>query len=153
MPYFISQARVIARALSRSRSYRYLHSATGKFTTINPKGTPTTREIELWVGDPGDSFVMFRPEIGRAFATGIMMQDGCSVAGDPDLYPLVFHHATRHFSHSMSAVTMGITELKYLFRSTPLPKARNTSGSSGTIKDEQQPGYSSYLRSDSHYYT
>jgi len=99
MPHFIFQVGFIARAFNRSSSYRYLHNATGKFTTISPQGTPTTREIELWVGDPGDSFVMFRPEIGRAFATGIMLQDGCSVAGDPDLYPLIFHHATRHFSH------------------------------------------------------
>jgi hypothetical protein len=127
MPHFVLQARFIARALSRSSSYRYLHNGTGKFTTISPQGTPTTREIELWVGDPGESYVIFRPEIGRTFATSIMMQDGCFVAADPDLYPLDFHHATRHFSHSRSAVLRGIIELTHLFRSTPLPKTRNTS--------------------------
>ena len=75
------------------------HSATARFIIISSQGTPVTREIEVWLGDASNSYVMFDPEISRVFKKGTMLQSGCSLAQDQDLYPLIFYHDTRHFSH------------------------------------------------------
>lgn len=102
MLYLLPRARISARAFNKSTFYRAHHSATGRFITISPQGTPVTREIEVWLGDPGNAYVMFDPEISRAFQTGTILQGGSSLAQDQDLYPLNFHHDTRHFSHKSS---------------------------------------------------
>ncbi|TVY12689.1 hypothetical protein LARI1_G009024 [Lachnellula arida] len=93
-----SRARTPARAFNRVTFHRAHHSATGRFTTISPQGTPVTRHVEVWLGDPGDAYVMFDPEISRAFQAGTTLRGG-SLAQDQELSPLNFYHDTRHFSH------------------------------------------------------
>ncbi|TVY54664.1 hypothetical protein LCER1_G003651 [Lachnellula cervina] len=102
MSYLLPRARISARAFNRITLHRANHSATGRFITISPQGAPVTREIEVWLGDPGEAYIMFDPEISRAFQAGSMLQGGCSLAQDQELYPLNFYHDTRHFSHKSS---------------------------------------------------
>ncbi|KAH8589654.1 hypothetical protein B0O99DRAFT_692221 [Bisporella sp. PMI_857] len=90
------------RAFSKLTCYRAHHCATGRFITLSPQGTPVTREIEVWLGDPGNAYVMFDPEVSRALQTGTILQGSCSLAQDPELYPQKFYHDTRHFSHESS---------------------------------------------------
>lgn len=113
MLQLLSQARTSARALNKLNFCRLHHSATGRFTTISPQGTPVTREIEVWLGDPGDAYVMFDPEISRAFQTGTILRSGGSLAKDQELSPLNFHHKTRHFSHGILAYITAALELTH----------------------------------------
>ena len=117
MRYLIPRARVSTGALRQSSSYLALHSATGKLTTISHQEAPTTREIEIWLGDPGESYAMFEPKLSRSFQTGIILQGGCSLAQDYELYLLTFRHATRHFSYSMFADKVGNLELICIIQS------------------------------------
>lgn len=97
----LPRVRVPTQALRKLASHRAHHCATGKLTTISPQGTPIIRQIEVWLGDSGSTYVMFHPEISQAFKTGTILQGGCSLAQDPDLLPLNLYHDTRHFSHGM----------------------------------------------------
>ena len=116
MRYFIPRTRMVACSFIQSRCNRALHVATGRFTALSAQGAPATREVEVWLGDPGESYVMFDPEISQYFQTGIIQQGGCSLTKDPELYPLIFHHSTRHFSHSMSAFETATLELTYVLK-------------------------------------
>ena len=64
---------------------------------------PVARPIEAWLGDQGNAYVMLDPEISQASQTGIMLQDGCSLSQDQELFLLIFNHETRHFSYSRFA--------------------------------------------------
>ena len=101
MRYLFARVRFHPCGLNNLIFSRTHHSATGRFITISSHGTPVTREIEVWLGDPGTAYVMFDPQISLAFQTGTFLQGGCSLAQDQELYPLNFYHDTRHFSHSM----------------------------------------------------
>ncbi|KAH6706340.1 hypothetical protein BKA61DRAFT_616283, partial [Leptodontidium sp. MPI-SDFR-AT-0119] len=66
---------LIPRALISARTFivpkfsRAHHSATARFTTTSPEGTPVTRDIEVWLGEPAQAYVMFDPEISKTFQT------------------------------------------------------------------------------------
>lgn len=111
MVFALSRARVFTRTIRKPNLHRFHHSATGRFITINSHGTPVTRPIEVWLGDQGNAYVMLDPEISQAFQTGIMLQDGCSLSQDQELFPLTFNHETRHFSHSRFAPMLVSLEL------------------------------------------
>ncbi|RDL37113.1 uncharacterized protein BP5553_04546 [Venustampulla echinocandica] len=104
MRHIIPQIRICTRAVKKPpvTTYRAIHTATAKFITISPQGAPATREVEVYLGDPEEAFVLLDPEICQAFKRGTMLQGGCSMAHDQYLYPLKFHHDTRHFSHESS---------------------------------------------------
>jgi hypothetical protein len=113
MRHIIPQIRISTRAFKKPpvTTYRAIHTATAKFITISPQGTPATREVEVYLGDPEEAFVLFDPEISKAFKRGTILQGGCSLAHDQDLYPLNFYHDTRHFSHSKFTSLVVIQEL------------------------------------------
>lgn len=129
MYYTILRTRVLPCTLRRSVFFsRAHHSATGRFITISSQGAPVTRDIEVWLGDPGSAYVMFDPEISRAFKTDeTILQGGCSLAQvDQDLYPLNFYHDTRHFSHSKKLdgcnVASKMDLIAYYSESSPYPR-------------------------------
>ncbi|CZT09791.1 uncharacterized protein RAG0_14431 [Rhynchosporium agropyri] len=103
MRYLIPRTRKFAHAFAVPTFSLSIHSATARFTTISPHGTPVTRDIEVWLGEPAEAYVMFDPEISKAFQTSAIAQGGCSLTQDPELCPLNFHHDTRHFSHESSS--------------------------------------------------
>jgi hypothetical protein len=152
----VLRIRVLPYPLRRSVFFsRAHHSATGRFITIGSQGTPVTREIEIWLGDPGNSYVMFDPEIGRMFMAGTTLQGGCSLAQDPDLYPLTFYHDTRHFSHGkkFNFYDMASKIDRVLFRIIAIPPPRVTTRSPTPIEREPKFSNSPCLRGDSCDYT
>jgi hypothetical protein len=155
MYYTILQTRVLSCTLTRSVFSRAHHSATARFITLSSKGTPVTREIEVWLGDPGNSYIMFDPEISQGFKTGTILHGGCSLAQDQHLYPLKFYHDTRHFSHGekFNVCDIALKTDYMLFRIVPIPPPRDTSRPSAAIKGKQQFSNSSCLWSDSCDYT
>jgi hypothetical protein len=120
MLYLLPRARISARAFNKLTFYRAHHNATGRFITISPQGILVNREVEVWLGDPGNAYVMFDPEKSRAFQTGTILQGGCSMAQDQELYPLNFHHDTRHFSHSIFVPMIATLEIIYIIQNRPL---------------------------------
>lgn len=44
---------------------------------------------------------MFDPKISRAILSNRVLQNDSSLVQDSDLFPLDFHHDTRHFACSM----------------------------------------------------
>lgn len=112
MLYLLPRERISARSFNKLSFHRTHYSATGRFITISPHGTPVAREIEIWLGDPGNAYVMLDPEISQAFQTETILQGSCSLAQDQQLFLLDFRHDTLHFSHSMFAlmiVTLKLT--------------------------------------------
>ncbi|RDL40378.1 Uncharacterized protein BP5553_00357 [Venustampulla echinocandica] len=99
MLYLLRRARIPIRTFNKLTFHRAHHSTTGMLITISPHGTRVAREIEIWLGDRGNAYVMFDPEISQAFQAGTILQGGCSLVQDQELLPLNFHHHTRHFSH------------------------------------------------------
>ncbi len=69
--------------------------------TMDPRESQITREIVVWLGDPGDAYVMFDPEISPSFQVEAIPKGDLSPARDEEVCPLAFHHNTRHFSHGM----------------------------------------------------
>ncbi|OBT47224.1 hypothetical protein VE00_03386 [Pseudogymnoascus sp. WSF 3629] len=65
---------------------------------MSPQGTPITRQIEVWLGDPRSAYVYFDPEFSQTFQTESTLQENGSTPQDPELLPLEFHHDTRHFA-------------------------------------------------------
>jgi hypothetical protein len=114
MRHIIPRIRIFTRALKKPpvTTYRAMHTASAKFITISPQGTPATREIEVYLGDPGGAYVIFDIEIGQAFKRDSILQGGCSLGHDEELYPLKFHHDTRHFSHGTFTSLVNILELE-----------------------------------------
>ncbi|KAL5350190.1 hypothetical protein ACLOAV_005227 [Pseudogymnoascus australis] len=94
----LGKARSLTQSLSKSTICRSHHSATARLTTINPQGTPITRQIDIWLGDPGSAYVMFDPQFSQAFQAVKTLQGGDrSTPDDAELLPLEFHHESRHF--------------------------------------------------------
>lgn len=80
--------------------FRSFHSAIARFTTIDPNGIPVSRETEIRVGEPDQSYVYVSPEVGNAIKSAILRQLGSGVACYPDRLPLQFNHNSHHFAHS-----------------------------------------------------
>ena len=97
----LPQARVFARLLRKAATQRSHHSATARLVTMSPQGTPITRQIEVWLGDPRSAYVYFDPEFSQTFQTKSTLQENGSTPQDPELLPLEFHHDTRHFARSI----------------------------------------------------
>lgn len=81
------------------RSY---HETTAEFVTINTKGVPENRTVEISIGDPGESYIYVDPEVGHALKLGVVQQIGPGVTRglNDEMFPLVFNHRSRHFTHS-----------------------------------------------------
>ncbi|KAH9204280.1 hypothetical protein DL95DRAFT_418380 [Leptodontidium sp. 2 PMI_412] len=69
MRYLIPRALISARTFIVPKFSRAHHSATARFTTTSPEGTLVTRDIEVWLGEPAQAYVMFDPEISKTFQT------------------------------------------------------------------------------------
>jgi IS1 family transposase len=82
---------------------------------MSPQGTPITRQIEVWLGDPRSAYVYFDPEFSQTFQTKSTLQENGSTPQDPELLPLEFHNDTRHFARSMyihlEVISLGIKQL------------------------------------------
>lgn len=91
MPAFIPQ-------YTKVRIYysRHLHRTTAEFTHRNPNGQLLTRQENIWIGDPGDAFVMVPVEVGDAFRSAALgLLNGRNLGSAQDRVSLVFYHDKR----------------------------------------------------------
>ncbi|TQV97946.1 hypothetical protein IF1G_03689 [Cordyceps javanica] len=83
-----------ARSFNLSRA---LHTAKGDFITLNSKGSLTSKQIDIFIGDPREAYIMFNKDVGFAMKASITQQAGMSLSSDPETVPLTFFHDSRCF--------------------------------------------------------
>lgn len=101
-PYLKPQFRILrARQLQYSRvSRRAFHDAKAKFISFDTKGSLITQILDIFIGEPHQTYIIFRKEIGLAMESAITKQTGARPTSDPEKIPLMFYHDTLHFAHS-----------------------------------------------------
>lgn len=93
------QAVLRGKATIQSWSRPY-HSATARFTTIDPRGKPLSCDTGIMIGEPDENFVYVEPEVGNAIRSAIVHQLGSSALNHSETLPLQFNHDTKHFAYS-----------------------------------------------------
>ncbi|KND88058.1 hypothetical protein TOPH_07252 [Tolypocladium ophioglossoides CBS 100239] len=78
---------------------RAFHDAKADFITLDAKGSLTKRELDIFIGDPHQTYITFGKDVGFAMNSTIVKQTGMCLASDPEKVPLTFFHDTRHFAH------------------------------------------------------
>ncbi|KAH7168008.1 hypothetical protein DER46DRAFT_305427 [Fusarium sp. MPI-SDFR-AT-0072] len=81
-------------------SSRLYDNAVAKFTTIDSKGIPVSRDTSIMIGDPGESYIHVEPDIGKAFRGAAVSQLGFDGAHQFATLPLCFDQRplTSHIS-------------------------------------------------------
>lgn len=84
---------------------RAFHDAKAEFVTLGATGSLSTHKIDVFVGEPRETYVIFSKEIGFAIRSAIARQTGVCFSPDPEKVPLTFFHTSRHFAHGMLLVS------------------------------------------------
>lgn len=79
--------------LPRPHHARCYHDAKAILVNLSGGEGPTSKEIDIKIGNPSEAYVMFMPEIGSILA-GSPLPDGREV-------PLTFFHSTKHFARGI----------------------------------------------------
>jgi hypothetical protein len=79
---------------------RLYHSAVAKFTTVDPKGMPISRDTGIMIGGPDENFIYIEPEVGNAIRSAVVHQLGSDVLSDPKTLSLQFNHKSKNFTYS-----------------------------------------------------
>lgn len=93
--------RALPRRLNATFQTRSFHVAKARFVTVDDEGTATRSETEIRIGDPDQAFVYIEPRLGDAIRSAVAQQTGLQSTHDLKKLPMVFHHASRHFSHGL----------------------------------------------------
>ncbi|EAS27280.3 uncharacterized protein CIMG_13495 [Coccidioides immitis RS] len=86
---------------------RYLHQVTGDFLNYDAKGIPVSTKVPVFIGDPGETFVLITTDIGRALHAA--SHDRLKLTALPsgkageDSCPVTFFHDTQHFGFGPSS--------------------------------------------------
>ncbi|KAJ5577509.1 uncharacterized protein N7459_006473 [Penicillium hispanicum] len=81
----------------RAAPARYFHRVTGDFLSHDTRGNPVSTKVPVIIGDPGETYVLIDPEIGRALRAGILLSDSTLATSVEDRCRLTFFHESRHF--------------------------------------------------------
>lgn len=92
-------------SIARPSFRRNLYSKRAAFTAINAQGSPTTEQVDVWLGDPHEAYAIVPKHVGDALKAACA-HGNPSITTNPDTYPLIFDHRTRHFAHSKSFDTI-----------------------------------------------
>ncbi|EGX92886.1 hypothetical protein CCM_04258 [Cordyceps militaris CM01] len=98
------------------------YSAKVDFITLNSKGSLTSKQIDIFIGDPGQAFVIFSKDVGFAMKVAITQQSGMSLVSDPERVPLTFFHESRHFAHNMCSAVPTVIKPTVLLDVAPYPR-------------------------------
>lgn len=88
------------RIVRRPRFSRALHSAKASLATLDSTGSPTTRQIDIFIGDPGESYIIFERDVGATMATAAALAPQANM--ESATVPLSFFHESRCFANSMA---------------------------------------------------
>ena len=64
---------------SRATAARARHTVTAQFIDQGHKGAPVTKGVETSIGNPGQAYMLFPPEIGCALQAGGRLTSGSSI--------------------------------------------------------------------------
>ncbi|KAH7262579.1 hypothetical protein BKA59DRAFT_540156 [Fusarium tricinctum] len=98
---YFPAVRLRGKATLQSWSRPY-HSATARFTTIDPRGMPLSCDTRIMIGEPDENFIYVEPEVGNAIRSAIVHQLGSSVLTNSGTFSLQFHHDSKHFAYRSS---------------------------------------------------
>ncbi|KAM4056026.1 hypothetical protein HRG_002951 [Hirsutella rhossiliensis] len=124
-------------------SRRALHEAKADFITLDSNGSPTTRKLDIFIGDPHEAVIAFDKDVGFAMKSAIAKKTGMCHVSDSEKMPLTFFHASRHFAHGAIPYPRIVIE-----RDLPRQNATDTSpatlwlwGASHSITLDGTPDY------------
>ncbi|RDA94206.1 hypothetical protein CP533_0628 [Ophiocordyceps camponoti-saundersi (nom. inval.)] len=112
MPLRLAPQRALAsilpvRAKMVPQLRRAFHDAKAEFVTIGETGSLTTQKMDIFIGDPHQTYIIFDKDIGFTMKSAIASQPGVApFFPDPEKVPLTFFHASRHFAHGMLIVPL-----------------------------------------------
>jgi hypothetical protein len=75
------------------------HDAKANFITFDTRGSLITENIDTFIGEPHQAYIIFDKDVGFAMKSGISKQIGTCLASDPEKIPVIFFHETLHFAH------------------------------------------------------
>ncbi|TQV90513.1 hypothetical protein IF1G_10836 [Cordyceps javanica] len=78
---------------------RTFHSAKADFITLNSRGSLISKQIDIFIGDPGQAFIIFNRDIGFAMKSSITQQAGISLSSDLEKVALTFFHESKYFAY------------------------------------------------------
>ncbi|OAQ98394.1 hypothetical protein LLEC1_04362 [Akanthomyces lecanii] len=87
------------RTVRRLRLSRAFHSAKAALTTLDSKNSPTTRQIDIFIGDAGQSYIIFDKPVEATMAAAVELLAG----SDQEKVPLKFFHGPRYFANSTAS--------------------------------------------------
>ena len=106
-------AQITRGRLSRPLLRRSFYSHASEYVTLDRQGKAVKRAVDIWVGDPHETFVLVPKEIGSAMKMAIN-EGTSSSAAVADRHSsgkegkkegecsLMFNHSTRHLAHRKS---------------------------------------------------
>jgi hypothetical protein len=74
---------------------RYFHRVTAEFLNYDAQGKPVSTKVPAIIGNPGETYVLIYPEIGRALRAGSPRY--ASASGVEERCKLTFFHDSQHF--------------------------------------------------------
>lgn len=77
------------------RLHRTFYSKPGHLDTLDARGQVLSQEIDIWVGDPHEAYIVIPTEVGHAIEKAILPDKLSN-----DKYPMVWNHAKRLFTCS-----------------------------------------------------
>ena len=89
---------LLSKAPYSGSQTRHISQQPSKFFFIDNNGTVASRSVNVWLGEPSDSFALVSPEIGNSFKEAFLRQNGASSTIDSGTCPLIFNHTHRCFS-------------------------------------------------------
>ncbi|KAH8707339.1 hypothetical protein HC256_010614 [Beauveria bassiana] len=104
---------------------RTFHSAKADFITLNSRGSLTSKQIDIFIGDPGQAFIIFNRDIGFAMKSSITQQAGISLSSDLEKVPLTFFQKSRYFAHEKYGKLLFARILRWEPRTLPLRSDRH----------------------------
>lgn len=148
-----SPTRASLRALHGPLFRRIFSTKPAKFVTLDAQGLRVTRNVNVWMGDPHEAFVLIPTEIGDAMKASCQDQkilvptdigDATRVSSLGQICPLSFHHDSQHFStsgltylatRSSNKVSPYLESASYPRLEIPqnLPRQTNTNTSPATL--------------------
>lgn len=85
---------------------RCFHRVTTDFIVHDARGTLVTRKVPIIVGDPGETYVLIEPGVGRALRAASPFTSA-SAASAEDRCKLIFFHDSQYFGFGKSLVCGG----------------------------------------------
>ena len=80
-------------------SRRAFHDAKADFIFYGSRGSLTTRKLDIFIGDPHETYIIFDKDVGFALKSAIAKQAGVPLPSDLEKLPLSFFHDSLHFAN------------------------------------------------------